>query len=68
MKQLRSRVLSPPNCSGWQVIFVAIFFAMILRPVAVENNEEVNLLLQGENMHTKKQKNFVSANIKQSAH
>lgn len=48
-----SCVLSPPNCSGWQVIFVAIFFAMILRPVAVENNEEVELLLQGENMHTK---------------
>ncbi|KAG1941413.1 polycystic kidney disease protein 1-like [Pimephales promelas] len=31
-----------------KVIFVAIFFAMILRPVAVENNEEVELLLQGE--------------------
>lgn len=29
-----------------KVIFVAIFFAMILRPVAVENNEEVELLLQ----------------------
>ncbi|XP_016396373.1 polycystic kidney disease protein 1-like 2 [Sinocyclocheilus rhinocerous] len=29
-----------------KVIFVAIFFAMILRPVTVENNEEVELLLQ----------------------
>ncbi|XP_077057704.1 polycystin-1-like protein 2 [Siphateles boraxobius] len=29
-----------------KVIFVAIFFAMILRPVAVENNEEVELLLK----------------------
>ncbi|XP_051565107.1 polycystic kidney disease protein 1-like 2 [Myxocyprinus asiaticus] len=29
-----------------KVIFVAIFFAMILRPVAVEDNEEVELLLQ----------------------
>ncbi|XP_016338089.1 polycystic kidney disease protein 1-like 2 [Sinocyclocheilus anshuiensis] len=29
-----------------KVIFVAIFFAMILRPVAVENSEEVELLLQ----------------------
>ncbi|XP_067304283.1 polycystin-1-like protein 2 [Pseudorasbora parva] len=29
-----------------KVIFVAIFFAMILRPVAVESNEEVNLLLE----------------------
>lgn len=46
---------------------MAIFFAMILRPVAVENNEEVELLLQGENMHIKKQKNFVFVNIKQSS-
>ncbi len=38
---------------------MAIFFAMILRPVAVENNEEVELLLQGENMHTKKLNNLV---------
>ncbi|XP_051501299.1 polycystic kidney disease protein 1-like 2 [Myxocyprinus asiaticus] len=29
-----------------KVIFVAIFFAMILRPVAMEDNEEVELLLQ----------------------
>lgn len=43
------------RCFGWQVIFVAIFFAMILRPVAVEDNEEVELLLQGENTHTKQQ-------------
>lgn len=33
-----------------QVVAVAIFFALIMRPVAVEETEEVHLLLKG-NLH-----------------
>lgn len=33
----------------WQVVGLAIFFALILRPVAVEDNHEVELLLDGKN-------------------
>lgn len=33
----------------WQVVGLAIFFALILRPVAVEDNHEVETLLDGKN-------------------
>lgn len=34
---------------NWQVVGLAIFFALILRPVKVEDNKEVELLLDGRN-------------------
>lgn len=33
----------------WQVVGLAIFFALILRPVAVDEDEEVEDLLDGKN-------------------
>lgn len=35
-------------CFGWQVIGVAVFFALLLKPVAVEETEEIEQVLLGK--------------------